>query len=376
MSEQISYTTEEIARLLKVSKLTVYDLIKKGELPAYRVGKQMRIDHDDLEMYKQRAKDGMLREQAGQLQLRELQNDTLAHPPDTGMAPDAADRLYPAQHPPQEPTAASPAFVHAAYARPEEILRNIGTVQPVTEEPLMPPSGMRPLVITGQDTSLDLLARYMEKDGRFRALRSFAGSMDSLVSMYMGHSDIVSTHLYDGETGEYNLPYVRKLLVSRSFTVINLVSRRAGLYIQRGNPKRINSWQQLGQTGIRLANRERGAGARVLLDEQLRLNGIRPSTLRGYDREETSHIAVAARIAAGEADVGVGSEKAAAMVGIEFIPLAVERYDLVVLNRPEHAEWIALLKRTLQSEEFKRELQAIGGYDLSRTGEIIYETDY
>ncbi|WP_322922480.1 helix-turn-helix transcriptional regulator [Paenibacillus campi] len=375
MSEPISYTTEEIAKLLKVSKLTVYDLIKKGDLPAYRVGKQMRIDHDDLELYKQRAKNGMLREQAGQLQLRELQNDTLAHPPDIGLAPDAAARLAAAKLPPTEATAVSPAFVHAAYARPEEILRNIGTIHPVTEEPLMPPAGMRPIVITGQDTSLDVLARYMEKDGRFRALRSFAGSMDSLVSMYMGHSDIVSTHLYDGETGEYNLPYVRKLLVSRSFTVINLVSRRAGLYVQRGNPKRITSWQQLAQTGIRLANRERGAGARVLLDEQLRLNDIRPSTVRGYAQEETSHIAVAARIAAGDADVGIGSEKAAAMVGIEFIPLTVERYDLVILNRPEHAEWIALLQQTLQSDEFKRELQAIGGYDLSRTGEILYETE-
>ncbi len=376
MSEQISYTTEEIARLLKVSKLKIYDLIKKGDLPAYRVGKQMRIDHADLETYKQRSKDGMLREQAGQLQLRELQNDTLAHPPDTGLAPDAADRLAPAPLSSQEPTTASPAFVHAAYARPEEILRNIGTMQPVTEEPMMPSSSMRPLVITGQDTSLDLLARYMEKDGRFRALRSFAGSMDSLVSMYMGHSDIVSTHLYDGESGEYNLPYVRKLLVSRPFTVINLVSRRAGLYVQRGNPKRIVGWDHLGRPGIKLVNREHGAGARVLLDEQLRLHGIRPSALQGYFQEETSHIAVAARIAAGEADVGVGSEKAAALVGIEFIPLAVERYDLVVLNRPEHAEWIALLKKTLQSEEFKRELQAIGGYDLSRTGEIIYETDF
>lgn len=375
MSEQISYTTEEIARLLKVSKLTVYDLIKKGDLPAYRVGKQMRIDHDDLEQYKQRSKDGMMRENAGQLQLQELQNGGLAHIPESGLAPDAANHLPPEQRSHEE-TGVSPAFVHAAYARPEEILRNVGTVQPITEEPVIPPSNLKTIVITGQDTSLDLLARYMEKEQRYRPLRSFAGSMDSLVSMYMGNSDIVSTHLFDGETGEYNLPYVSKLMVSHSFTLMNLASRRAGLYVQRGNPKRITDWKQLGQNGIRIVNRERGAGARVLLDEQLRLHNIRPSSLRGYTHEETSHIAVAARIAAGDADVGIGSEKAAALVGVEFVPLTLERYDLVVLNKPENAEWIALLKRILQSAEFKNELKAIGGYDLSRTGEILYESVY
>lgn len=375
MSEQISYTTEEIARLLKVSKLTVYDLIKKGDLPAYRVGKQMRIDHDDLEQYKQRSKDGMLRENAGQLQLQEFQSGGLAHVPASGLAPDVANHLPPEQRGTEE-AGASPAFVHAAYARPEEILRNVGNVQPITEEPVTPPVNMKTIVITGQDTSLDLLARYMEKEQRYRPLRSFAGSMDSLVSMYMGNSDIVSTHLFDGETGEYNLPYVNKLMVSHPFTLINLASRRAGLYVQRGNPKRITEWQQLDQRGIRIVNRERGAGARVLLDEQLRLHHIRPSTLQGYDREETSHIAVAARIAAGEADVGVGSEKAAALVGVEFVPLTLERYDLVVLNKPENAEWIALLKRILQSTEFQNELKAIGGYDLSRTGEILHESVY
>lgn len=374
MSEQISYTTEEIAKLLKVSKLTVYDLIKKGSLPAYRVGKQMRIDHEDLEAYKQRAKHGMQQENASQLQVRELQNGANSTIPETGLAPDMWATSYGGNTAEPDSSGVSAQFVHAAYARPEEILRNAGTMQPVTEDPIPPPQTLKTIVITGQDTSLDLLARYMEKEARYRPLRSFAGSMDSLVSMYMGNSDIVSTHLYDGETGEYNVPYVKKLMVSCPFTMINLASRRAGLYVQRGNPRQIRTWQDLGRMGIQVVNRERGAGARVLLDEQLRLHGIRPSQLRGYANEETSHIAVAARIAAGQADVGVGSEKAAALVGVDFIPLTVERYDLVVLNKPDNAEWIAMLKRILQSEEFRNELQAIGGYDLSRTGEIIYES--
>lgn len=389
MNEQVSYTTEEIAKLLKVSKLTVYDLIKKGDLPAYRVGKQMRVDHYDLEAYKQKAKNGMIRENrenAGQLSMTAPSLDSALQSASSSDSPEVSPlqpgignipHIEPQENQPDPETTVTPEFVHAAYARPEEILRNTGTITPITQEPIQPPTSGKTIVITGQDTSLDLLARYMEKeDNRYRPLRSFAGSMDSLVSMYMGNSDIVSTHLFDGDTGEYNLPYIRKILVSCSFTVINLASRRAGLYVPRGNPKDIRSWQDLEQSGLTIVNRERGAGARVLLDEQLRLHGIRASNIQGYTQEESSHIAVAGKIASGQADVGVGSEKAAALVGVEFISLAIERYDLVVLNTPDNAEWIATLKRILSSNEFKRELQAIGGYDLSRTGEILYESEF
>lgn len=389
MNEQVSYTTEEIAKLLKVSKLTVYDLIKKGDLPAYRVGKQMRVDHYDLEAYKQKAKNGMIRENrenAGQLNMTATSLDSMLQ---TSSSSDVSE-VSPLQpgvgniphidyqdHTADAEATVTPEFVHAAYARPEEILRNTGTMNPITQDTITPPTSGRTIVITGQDTSLDILARYMEKeDSRYRPLRSFAGSMDSLVSMYMGNSDIVSTHLFDGDTGDYNLPYIRKILVSHPCTVINLASRRAGLYVAKGNPKGIRSWQDLAQNGVTIVNRERGAGARVLLDEQLRLNNIRTSQLQGYSQEESSHIAVAGKVASGQADVGVGSEKAAALVGVEFVPLTVERYDLVILNKTENAEWIATLKRILSSDEFKRELQAIGGYDLSRTGEVIYASEY
>lgn len=389
MNEQVSYTTEEIAKLLKVSKLTVYDLIKKGDLPAYRVGKQMRVDHYDLEAYKQKAKNGMMRENrenAGQLNMTATSLDSMLQISSSSDSTDVSP-LQPGvgniphidyqDNTPDAEATVTPEFVHAAYARPEEILRNAGTMNPITQEPITPPTSGRTIVITGQDTSLDILARYMEKeDSRYRPLRSFAGSMDSLVSMYMGNSDIVSTHLFDGETGDYNLPYIRKILVSHPCTVINLASRRAGLYVAKGNPKGIRSWQDLAQSGLTIVNRERGAGARVLLDEQLRLNDIRTSQLQGYAQEESSHIAVAGKVASGQADVGVGSEKAAALVGVEFIPLTVERYDLVILNKTENAEWIATLRRILSSDEFKRELQAIGGYDLSRTGEILYASEY
>lgn len=323
MQEEISYTTEEIAKLLRVSKLTVYDLIKKGELPSYRVGKQMRVDASDLEAYKSRAKGGRVSRAAA------------------APAVEAAETV--------------------SYAR----------------APLaFGASAIKPLVITGQDTSLDILAKYIEKTNRnVRPLRSFVGSLDSLISMYHGESDVVSTHLFDGDTGEYNLPYIRRLLVGFPYVVVNLASRNAGIYVAKGNPHGIASWEDLTKPGLTIVNRERGSGARVLLDEQLRLRGLSPKLLNGYQTEESNHLGVAGKVASGQADAGVGIEKAAAMVGVDFIPLISERYDLVMLKKPANMEWLDTLLQILQSDAFRNELRSIGGYDLSLTGTVVWETE-
>lgn len=311
-----SYTTEEISKLLKISKLTVYDLIKKGELPAYRVGKQMRVDEADLEAYKTKAKRAQL--------------------------PSAPTLLSVPADVPSRPASAA----------------------------------QRTIVITGQDVSLDLLARQLEKETPgIRALRSYAGSLDSLVAMYRGESDVVSTHLLDGDTGQYNLPYIRRLLGGRAYLVVHLLSRQAGLYVRSGNPLGLSRWSDLGKPGLRLANREIGSGARVLLDEQLRLGGIPPQRIIGYEQCESNHIGVAGKVASGAADVGVGAEKAARLVGgVEFIPLIQERYDLVMLKTPDNREWIEAVLRIVRSDAFKEELGVIGGYNLSGTGDILLET--
>ncbi|UVI33091.1 helix-turn-helix transcriptional regulator [Paenibacillus spongiae] len=316
MPEDISYTAEEISKLLKISKLTVYDLIKKGELPSYRVGKQMRVDAADLQAYKLRNKGG--------------------------------SHAQSAQEPPVYPSP-SPAAVH---------------------------HGIRSLVITGQDMSLDILAKHLEnRTPGLRPLRSHAGSLDSLISMYKGESDIVSTHLLDGDTGEYNLPYIRRLLVGSSYLVVNLLSRYAGFYVAPGNPLNIKGWSDLSRHGLRIVNREKGSGARVLLDEQLRLHGIKPSHLTGYDHVQTNHLSIAAQVALGEADIGVGIEKTASIVNqIGFIPLIKERYDLVMIKNRENQAWINELLHIVQSDAFKQELEAMAGYDLSLTGRILYES--
>ncbi|WP_153732482.1 substrate-binding domain-containing protein [Sporosarcina obsidiansis] len=310
----VSYTTEEIAQLLKVSKLTVYDLIKKGEIRAYRVGRQMRVDAVDLTAYKERLKSG----------------GDFPHPqPIENVNPDLPSNL----------------------------------------------TKKSTVIISGQDLSLDILASYIE-DAQigYRPLRSFAGSLNSLVKMYQGEADIVSTHLFDGETGQYNLPYVTRLLTGRSYLVVNLLGRMAGLYVQKGNPKQISTWSDLKQSGIRLINREKGSGARVLLDEQLRLANIVAPSIEGYEDEELNHMAVAARIASGQADVGVGIEKTAHLMNVDFIPLIQEQYDVVLLKTDDNENLRDMILETLNSISFQDKIRAIGGYDLSKTGTIIYET--
>lgn len=349
MAEHASYTTEEVAGLLRVSKLTVYDLIKKGELTAYRVGKQMRIDADDLEAYKAKAK----REGAAA----------------SGRGTAASGRETPAE---QEAAGASASSLAVAGTG---VVAALAAGMHDASAGSSRTSGMRPVVITGQDISLDILAKYMEKKlPEARPLRSYAGSLESLIAMVQGHSDVVSTHLLDGDTGTYNVPYIRKILTGRRYVVLNMLSRSAGLYVQKGNPKGIAGWNDLMKDGIRLANREKGSGARVLLDEQLRLHGIDADRVNGYEVEETSHLGVAGKVASGEADVGVGTEKAAYIVGVEFIPLIQERYDLVMLKEPHRLEWIAAVRDILRSDAFRSELSSIGGYDLSLTGEVIFET--
>ncbi|WP_310551972.1 helix-turn-helix transcriptional regulator [Paenibacillus glufosinatiresistens] len=326
MPEEVSYTTEEVAKLLKISKLKVYDLIKKGELPSYRVGKQMRVDASDLELYKRRSREGG------------------APPPlPLPQAPSAGQGLPPWQQAP-------------------------GTNR----------AGLRDIVITGQDMSLDILAQHLERSSpSMRPLRSYAGSLDSLISMYRGESDIVSTHLLDGDTGAYNLPYVRRLLVGLPFLIVRLLTRSAGLYVAKGNPKGITGWEDLARSGYVLVNRERGSGARVLLDEQLRLLGLSSRGIEGYRTEETSHLAVAAKVARGEADIGVGTLKAAKIVeGVDFIPLIEEEVDLVMIRSEENEGWIQSVLGILRSPAFRRELSAIHGCDTRKAGTILYEAEY
>ncbi|WP_246608476.1 substrate-binding domain-containing protein [Paenibacillus agaridevorans] len=404
----ISYTTDELAKLLKISKLTVYDLIKKGELSSYRVGKQMRVDAADLEAYKRRNRT-VPEVSAGRrnaLDWPASNTGRIANPQPglTGNSSVAAphtkgeaSRQQPASN--DVGTSAESTGMSLAAARLDqgtaqdqrdaatldvrtaEIASTAAATLDVKTAEIAPtaaassPPIPRSIVITGQDISLDILARHLETElPEYRMLRSHMGSMDSLIRLYKGEADLVSTHLLDGDSGDYNVPYIRRLLVGMPHLVVNLLTRSAGLFVAEGNPHGITCWTDLARPGMRIANREQGAGARVLLDEQLRLHRISQEGLLGYEKTLTNHLSVAAMVASGEADVGVGTAKAASIVqGVSFIPLIQERYDLVMLKKPENKLWIESVLGILRSDGFKRELRAIANYDLSRTGEIMAE---
>jgi len=309
MPNELSYTIEEVSQLLKVSKLTLYDLVKKGEIPVFRVGRQMRIDAKDLDVFIHKHK-----------------------------------------------TNQNTAFPTAAAA------------------PQRKPKDSQQIVISGQDLVLDILGKHIEKNSAYKALRSFTGSLNSLISMYHGEGDIVSLHLFDGDTGQYNLPYIKKILVGYPYILLHLLSRKAGFYVQKGNPLNLTSWADLKRDDVTIVNREKGSGARILLDEQLRINEIPSRSIKGYDHEETNHLSVASAVSTGIADAGVGIEKAAKIVGIDFVPLMTEQYDLVILKTPKMERLIHTVQDVLSSEQFQSEVNSLGDYDTSQIGKILYET--
>lgn len=227
-------------------------------------------------------------------------------------------------------------------------------------------------VICGQDIILDVLSNYIAQTG-IESLRSYIGSYDALTNLYKDKVQVASSHLWDAETDEYNVSYVRKLLPSVPTVIINLTYRMQGFYVAKGNPKNITAWADLLEPGIRLVNREKGAGSRVLLDEHVRLLGAQPSSIEGYDTETQSHIAVASMVARGRGDVAVGSEKVAKQVeGIDFVPLQKERYDLVVKQENFDSRSVRTMMSVLESGMLREEFASLGGYDTSDMGRIMW----
>lgn len=305
MSSLTSLTPVEVAELLKITKNTVYELIKRGELPAYKVGNKIRVEIKDVEYY-----------------INSQKNTNISSP--------------------------------------------ISSITSNTKQNI---------VISGQDVLLDILGNCIEKNIKsVKILRSHIGSYNGLFSLYNNQVSISSCHLWDGETDSYNTPFVKKLLPGVPCILVNLAYRKQGFYVQKGNPKNINTWTDLTTTKVNLVNREKGSGTRILLDEKLKSLNIHHKDILGYDCEESSHLSVASFVSRGRADVGLGNEKAALQVNnIDFIPLQKERYDLVIkkddLSNPVYQEIVNILK----SDGFKSELEGIGGYDLKDTGKIIAE---
>ncbi len=222
--------------------------------------------------------------------------------------------------------------------------------------------------------SEELFGLRVDETFGIRTLRSYTGSYSGLMALYLGKIQVATAHLWDGDSGEYNIPFVRRLLPGIPTIIIHLACRMQGFYVAKGNPKNITSWEDLKRPDITMVNREKGCGTRVLLDEHLRLLNIDSSSIKGYHRECFTHLAVASTVARGGTDVAMGNEKTALQVGnVDFVPLQKERYELVMKKKDINTPPFKAIIEIIHSDAFRNELIGIGGYDLSETGDIVAE---
>lgn len=226
------------------------------------------------------------------------------------------------------------------------------------------------VAIGSHDLILDVISDLMPElyPGSFLS-STHVGSMGGLMALKRGEAHLAPTHLLDEESGIYNVPILKRMF-SEPMALIKGVDRIQGILVQKGNPKRIQGIEDL--PGVRYVNRQRGAGTRVLLDYKLKLVGIAPEAISGYDREAATHMAVAAAIAGDSADAGMGIESAARAMNLDFVPVGVEEYDFAVPVRFLELPHVKHFLAVLTSEEFKKRVEALGGYSTRQTGKILY----
>ena len=310
MKQNKSLSTQEVADILHVSKSTIYDLIRKGEIHSYKIGRKVRFTQDDVDAY-------IARSRHEQSTLPGKTVDTHS----TLLTPDEA-------------------------AEPE-------------------------LILAGQDVVLDILANYLQQ-ADVSAARTYLSSFEGLLSLYQDKIQVTACHLYDGE--EHNVSFVRTLMPGVPAKLINISYRTQGFYVQKGNPKGITGWEDLRREDISVLNRRPGSSARILLDIHLKKLGIPASKVNGYGKIMKSHLTMAAAIAAGEADIAIGTERISRqMEDIDFIPLLEERFDLVVKKEMLETTAVQKLLQVLRDPVFQKEVARFSGNDYRDMGKLIAE---
>jgi len=310
MAQNKSLSTQEVADILHVSKSTIYDLIRRGEIHSYKIGRKVRFTQDDVDAYIARSR-------------------------------------------------------HEHSTRP---VKNIDTHSTL----LTPPKEEQPeLIISGQDVVLDILANYLQQEGIHTA-RTYLNSFEGLLSLYQDNIHVAACHLFDGF--DYNTSFVRSLMPGVPAVLINVSYRTQGFYVQKGNPKRIKGWSDLAREDITVLNRRVGSSARILMDIQLKRQGIPTNQVKGYDRIMKSHLTMAAAIAAGEADVAIGTERISRQIeDLDFIPLLEERFDFVIKKEMMDMTAVQKLLKVLSMPAFQKEIAHFSGNDYRDLGKIITE---
>ena len=310
MAQNKSLSTQEVADILHVSKSTIYDLIRRGEIHSYKIGRKVRFTQDDVDAYIARSR-------------------------------------------------------HEHSTRP---VKNFDTHSTL----LTPEKNDTPdLIISGQDVVLDILAGFLQQEG-VNTARTYLNSFEGLLSLYQDNIQVAACHLFDGY--DYNTSFVRSLMPGVPAVLVNVSYRTQGFYVQKGNPKHIKGWSDLGRKDLTVLNRRVGSSARILLDTQLKRLGIPASQVKGYDRIMKSHLTMAAAVSAGEADLAIGTERISRQIeNLDFIPLLEERFDFVIKKELLETQAVQKLLKILKDPVFRKEIAHVSGNDYRDLGKIITE---
>ena len=244
----------------------------------------------------------------------------------------------------------------------------------VEVELLRPPADIdKTILCTGShDLCLDLLHDFLKKsDPAYPLASTHVGSLGGIMAIKNNRTHMAGSHLLDPKTGTYNTAYLKRYLGDREITLLTLVHRQQGFIIQKGNPKQIETINDLIRNDITYINRQAGSGTRVLLDYELNKKNLDGDEIRGYDHEEYTHMAVAVAVLSGKADAGLGILAAARALELDFIPITEERYDLVIPTEFLELPMITQALAIIGSQEFKDSVEALGGYSTRETGLVV-----
>ena len=310
MSQNKALSAQDVANILHVSKATIYNLIRSGDIHSYKIGRKVRFTQEDVDAYIARSR-------------------------------------------------------HSHSLRP---IQKVDTHSTLLTPPECPPPE---LIISGQDVVLDILANFLQQE-EIAVGRTYLSGFEGLLSLYQDNIHVAACQLFDGEA--YNASYVRSLMPGVPAVLVNVAYRPIGFYVRAGNPKGIRGWEDLKRSDIAILNRRPGSSARILLDTQLKRLGIPAHTIEGYGNIMKSHLTIAAAIAEGEADLAIGTERISRqMENLDFIPLLEERFDFVIKKEMMDTEPVRKLMKVLNDPAFRREIAHFSGNDYRDLGKVVSE---
>ena len=228
------------------------------------------------------------------------------------------------------------------------------------------------VVIGSHDPLLDELADMLHlKNPELYMSSSHVGSMGGIMAIRRGEAHAAGCHLLDTNDGSYNRFFIRKYFPKGGVRLISCVGRQQGLMVAKGNPLNIRKFSDIAKDGVRYVNRQKGSGTRILTDYLCKQEKLDTSAIYGYDREELTHTSVAAQIVSGSADAGMGIYSAAKLYDLDFIPICIEEYDLIIPDHAWDTPMIQALLTILKSDGFREKILAMGGYTVDNPGEVI-----